>query len=184
MRHKLRGKQLSRDTEHRKALQRSMTQSLIEHGSIRTTLAKAKYIQNFVEKVITVARDYAQAGTDVAGKAVRLNSRRKAISLINDRRLVDENQDFIAKDAGPRSVIEKLFNEVGPAYVNRPGGYTRIIKLPDWRIGDASSLVKLELVDKTAKPTGTARKSAGLRRKKSERRFQFASTALKVKASA
>jgi large subunit ribosomal protein L17 len=180
MRHKLRGKQLSRDSEHRKALQRSLTQSLIEHGSIKTTTAKAKYVQNFVEKVITVARD-AVKSTDAA---VKLNARRKVISMINDRRLVDEKQDFIVKGQGDRSVVEKLFNEVAPAYVSRPGGYTRIIKLPNWRIGDAGDVVKLELVEKTSKPTGTARKSAGLRRKKAEKKFAFAGKALKTKEAA
>ncbi len=157
-----------------------MAQSLIEHGAIKTTLPKAKEIQGFVEKVITAARRGVSAAADEAGKLVKLNSRRKVISLINDRRLVDENQDFIVKGKGSRSVVEKLFDEVAPLFVNRPGGYTRIIKLPQWRIGDASSLVQLELVTSTKAPTGTARKSAGLRKKKSERKHAFASKALKA----
>lgn len=158
MRHRIRGRQLSRDTEHRKSLRRSLVQSLFEHGKIRTTLPKAKEVRAFAEKLITIAR----TGT--------LAARRRVISLMQDRRLVDKDQEFTGQ-----SVVQKLFSEVAPKFAGRNGGYTRIIKLSDHRIGDGASLVLLQLLTEEDKPTGRARKSAGLRRKRHERRSQFAS---------
>jgi large subunit ribosomal protein L17 len=166
-RHLVRGRQLSRDTEHRKALRRNMAQSLFEHGKIRTTHAKAKEVRPFVEKLITLAR------------ANTLNSRRKVIAMMQDRRLVDEEQEFTGQ-----SVVQKLFTDVAPKFADRPGGYTRIIKLPTWRIGDAGSLVLLQLCTEESAPKGTARRSAGLRRKRNERKHQFASRAMKKPAKA
>lgn len=164
--HLMRGRQLSRDTEHRKALRRNMVQSLFEHGRIKTTLPKAKEVRGFAEKLITLAR----TGT--------LNARRRVIAQLQDRRVVDENQDFILNEKGSaRTVVQKLFDEVAPRYKGRNGGYTRIIKTGKWRIGDAGDLVILELIDeeKTKAPTGTIRRSAGLRRKRAEKKQQFAS---------
>lgn len=178
-RHLVRGRQLSRDTEHRKALRRALAQSLFEHGRIRTTLPKAKAVQSFAEKLITVARRAASAPADEKGRTIKLNARRKVIAELQDRRLVDKQQEFIAKGAGPRSVIEKLFDEIGPQFVDRVGGYTRIVKLPKWRIGDGGGLVSLELVTVGKPPRGTARRSAGLRRKKAERKRQFANRVTK-----
>ena len=156
--HMLRGRQLSRDTEHRKALRRNLVQSLFEHGKVRTTLPKAKEVRAFAEKLITLARTNT------------LNARRRVISLMRDRRLVDENQEFTGQN-----VVQKLFSDVAPKFTDRRGGYTRIIKLSDYRIGDAGSLVLLQLLTEESKPRGTARRSAGLRRKRNERRHQFAS---------
>jgi large subunit ribosomal protein L17 len=165
-RHLMRGRQLSRDTEHRKALRRNMVQSLFEHGKIRTTPAKAKEVRAFAEKLITLAR----TGT--------LNARRRVIAALQDRRLVDENQDFI--EEGPtRTVVQRLFNEVAPKFADRRGGYTRIIKTSDFRIGDGGDVVLLQLLTEESAPKGTARRSAGLRRKRNERKHQFASRALK-----
>src|SRR6266850_3096142 len=158
-RHLIRGRQLSRDTEHRKSLRRSLVQSLIEHGKIRTTIPKAKEVRAFAEKLITLAR----TGT--------LHSRRRVIALLNDRRLVDEDQEFTGQ-----TVVQKLFDDVAPKFTARNGGYTRIIKLSDHRIGDGGSLCLLQLLlEENAPPKGTARRSAGLRRKRNERRHQFAS---------
>ncbi len=162
MRHMIRGRQLSRDTEHRIALRRNMVQSLFEHGKIRTTLPKAKEVKAFAEKLITLARENT------------LNSRRRVIQLMQDRRLVDEEQEFTGQ-----SVVQKLFTDVAPRFADRNGGYTRIIKLSDYRIGDAADLVLLQLLTEESAPRGTARRSAGLRRKRNERRHQFASRALK-----
>ena len=168
MRHRVRGRQLSRDTEHRKSLRKSLVQSLFEHGKVRTTLPKAKEVRAFAEKLITLAR----AGT--------LNSRRRVVSLLGDRRLVDEEQEFITNEKGrPRTLVQRLFEDVAPRFADRQGGYTRIIKLSDYRIGDGGSLVLLQLLTEESRPTGTARRSAGLRRKRNERRHQFASRALK-----
>jgi large subunit ribosomal protein L17 len=164
----VRGRQLSRDTEHRKALRRNMVQSLFEHGKIRTTLPKAKEVRAFAEKLITLAR----------GKTV--NDRRRVIAMLQDRRLTDEEQEFILNERGrPRTVVQKLFDEIAPSFADRQGGYTRIIKLSDYRIGDGGSLVMLQLLTEESKPTGTARRSLGLRRKRNERRHQFAGRAIK-----
>jgi large subunit ribosomal protein L17 len=160
--HMIRGRQLSRDSEHRTAMRRNLVQSLFEHGKVRTTLPKAKEVQAMAEKLITLAR----TGT--------LNSRRRVISILNDRRLVDEDQEFTGQ-----SVVQKLFTDVAPKFVDRPGGYSRIIKLPDYRIGDAASLVLLQLLTEESAPRGKARRSAGLRRKRNERLRAFAAQALK-----
>jgi large subunit ribosomal protein L17 len=162
--HRLFGRQLSRDTEHRIAMRRNMVQSLFEHGAIRTTMPKAKEVRGLAEQCITLSR----TGT--------LNARRKVISLLGrDRRLVDEAQEFTGN-----TVVQKLFNEIAPKFVGRPGGFTRIIKTSDFRIGDAGDIVLLQLADEKLAPTGTARRSAGLRRKRNERRHQFAGQALKA----
>ncbi len=160
--HLIRGRQLSRDTEHRKSMRRNLVQSLFEHGKVRTTMPKAKEVRSMAEKLITLAR----TGT--------LNARRRVTAILNDRRLVDEEQEFTGK-----TVVQKLFDEVAPKFVGRNGGYTRIIKTSDFRIGDGGSIVLLQLADETTPPTGTARRSAGLRRKRNERKHQFAAKALK-----
>jgi len=162
-RHMMRGRQLSVDTEHRKAIRRNLVQSLFEHGKIRTTLPRAKEVQAMAERLITLAR----TGT--------LNARRHVISILGDRRLVDEEQEFTGK-----KVVQKLFEEVAPQFSDRPGGYSRITKLSDFRIGDGGSLVLLQLLTEKTPPRGTARRSAGLRRKRNERRQQFASKAIKA----
>ena len=165
MRHQRVGRQLSRDTEHRLALRRNMAQSLFEHGKVRTTLPKALEVQPFAEKLITLAKQ----GT--------LHARRQVIAALNDRRLTDEEQEFILNEKGNETtVVQKLFAEIAPRFANRQGGYTRIIKLPEFRIGDGGDLVLLQLLGDEAegKPSGGTRKSAGLRKARNERRFQFA----------
>ena len=167
-RHMVRGRQLSRDTENRKALRRNLVQSLFEHGKVRTSLPKAKEVRAFAEKLITLARRND------------LTSRRRVIQLMNDRRIVDEEQEFILNEKGrARTVVHKLFEDVAPKFADRQGGYTRIIKLSDYRIGDGGSLVLLQLLTEESRPTGGARRSQGLRRKRNERRHQFAGKALK-----
>ena len=168
MRHMIRGRQLSRDTEHRKALRRNLVQSLFEHGKVRTTYPKAKEVRAFAEKLISDAR----TGT--------LAARRRVIAALNDRRPTDENQEFITE--GSKTVVQKLFNDIAPKFADRRGGYTRIIKLANFRIGDGGDLVLLPLLtdeDAAGAPKGTVRRSAGLRRKKNEKRHQFATKALK-----
>jgi len=164
MRHLVRGRQLSRDTEHRRSLRRSLIQSLFENGKIRTTLPKAKEVRALAEKLITLART-------TGPKA--LAARRRVVALLNDRRLVDEEQEFTGK-----TVVQKLFEEIAPKFAGRNGGYTRIIKLSDHRIGDGGGLVLLQLCLEENKPTGQIRRSAGLRRKRYERRHRFAREAM------
>ena len=126
--HMIRGRQLSRDTEHRKALRRNLVQSLFEHGKVKTTPAKAKEVKAFAERLITEARKNT------------LTSRRRVIALMQDRRLVDEDQEFTGQ-----TVVQKLFTDVAPKFADRPGGYTRIIKLGP-RLGDAAEMAYIELV--------------------------------------
>jgi len=158
----IRGRQLSRDTEHRMAMRRNLVQSLFEHGKVRTTLPKAKEVRAMAEKLITLARTN------------NVNNRRRAIAILQDRRLVDKEQEFTGQ-----TVINKLFSEIAPTFADRNGGYTRIIKLSEFRIGDGGNIVILQLLAEQSAPTGTPRRSAGLRRKRNERRQQFAGRAMK-----
>jgi large subunit ribosomal protein L17 len=131
MRHRVAGRQLSRTSEHRLALRRNLVSSLFEHETISTTKQKAKEVRSFAEKLITLAKK----GT--------LPARRRAISLLNNRAIYAEEDGKIVKKG---TVIGKLFSEIGPRYLDRPGGYTRIIKLPKRRLGDGGELVLLQLV--------------------------------------
>src|SRR5437667_5965647 len=124
MRHHRAGKKLGRDSAHRKALYANLAGSLIEHGRIKTTEAKAKAVKPFAEQMITL------------GKRGDLAARRQAIARLR-------SQD----------VVHVLFAEVAPRFAERPGGYTRIVKLGP-RAGDAAEMVYLELVD--YEPTGAA----------------------------
>ena len=175
MRHLNRGKSLSRDSEHRLSLRRNMAQSLFEHGRVQTTLPKALQVQPFAEKIITMAKK----GT--------LHARRQVIANLRDRRLTDADQEFILNDSGTeRTVVQKLFAEVAPRYADRSGGYTRIIKLPKYRIGDAGDVVLLQLVgdESEAEPSGAVRKGSGIRKRRNERRRLFAKNALKNSGNA
>lgn len=131
MRHRVAGKELSRTSEHRLALRRNMTASLFEHETISTTLVKAKEVRGFAEKLITLA------------KKGDLTARRRAIAMLNNRAIVKEEDGEVVKTG---TVIGKLFSDIAPRYLDRPGGYTRIIKLAKRRLGDASPLVLLQLV--------------------------------------
>ena len=132
MRHRVKGRQLSRTSAHRKALRRNMAASLLEHGAIRTTPAKAKEVRPFVEKLITLAKK----GT--------LHARRQVIALLGDRAMVDKDNPDELSDM---TIVQKLFNEVAPRYADREGGYTRIIHLPERRIGDSGQQVLLQLIE-------------------------------------
>lgn len=131
MRHLVVGRRLSVTPSHRKAILRNLAQSLFEHGQIKTTLPKAKELVRFVEPLITQA------------KKNTLHARRLVISRLNDRLMADpKDQDVLQDD----TVIQKLFKEIAPSFADRPGGYTRIIKTSQWRIGDAADLVIVQLV--------------------------------------
>lgn len=179
--HKIFGRQLSRDSEHRLAMRRNLVQSLFEHGKVRTTLPKAKECKATAEKMITLAKKALLATGEDAGR-IKLMCRRRAVAMLNDRRLVDANQDFLE---GPvKTVIQRLFVEIAPKFKDRVGGYTRITKTADYRIGDAGSIVVLALSAESEKPKGTIRKSSGLRRKRGEKRREFAKGARKPVAAA
>jgi large subunit ribosomal protein L17 len=119
MRHHRAGRKLGRDSAHRKALYSNLAGALIEHGRIRTTEAKAKAVKPIAEKMITL------------GRRGDLHARRQALAYLR-------SQD----------VVFKLFSDVGPRFRDRPGGYSRIVKLGP-RQGDAAEMVYLELVDYT-----------------------------------
>jgi large subunit ribosomal protein L17 len=108
-----------------------MVCSLFEHETISTTVEKAKEVKPFAEKLITLAKK----GT--------LSARRRAISLLGNRDIVSEEDGKIVKKG---TVIGKLFSEIGPRYLDRPGGYTRIIPLSLRRLGDNGKLVLLQLI--------------------------------------
>jgi large subunit ribosomal protein L17 len=110
---------------------RNMAQSLIEHGQIKTSLPRAKELVRFIEPLITQARK----GT--------LHARRLVISRLNDRLMADPNdREMLADD----TVVQKLFKEIGPHFKDRDGGYTRIVKTSQWKIGDATDYVIVQLV--------------------------------------
>ncbi|MBN1125687.1 MAG: 50S ribosomal protein L17 [Sedimentisphaerales bacterium] len=136
MRHRVAGRHLSRTSAHRLALRRNMASSLFEHETISTTLPKAKEVQGFAEKLITLA------------KKGDLAARRRAISMLNDRAIVKEEDGEMVRTG---SVIGKLFSEIGPRYLDRPGGYTRIVRLSKKRLGDNGQLVLLQLVGQEKK---------------------------------
>ncbi len=132
MRHRVAGRHLSRTSEHRLALRRNMVASLFEHETISTTVEKAKEVRGFAEKLITLA------------KKGDLAARRRAIAMLNNRAIYVEEDGKMVKKG---TVIGKLFSEIGPRYLERAGGYTRIIKLPKCRLGDGGKLVLLQLVE-------------------------------------
>ncbi|HEX6490940.1 MAG TPA: 50S ribosomal protein L17 [Gaiellaceae bacterium] len=117
MRHRKSGRKLGRDSSHRKALYANLTASLIEHGRIKTTVAKAKEVRPVAEEMITL------------GRRGDVPARRQALAFLR-------SQD----------VVHKLFSDVGPRFSERPGGYSRIVKLGP-RQGDAAEMAYLELVD-------------------------------------
>ena len=136
MRHRVAGRHLSRTSSHRLALRRNLVSSLFEHETISTTLEKAKEVKAFAEKLITL------------GKKGDLASRRRAISLLNNRAIYKEEDGEMVKDG---TVIGKLFSEIGPRFIDRPGGYTRIIRLSKRRLGDNGKLVLLQLLGENEK---------------------------------
>jgi large subunit ribosomal protein L17 len=117
MRHNIAGRKLGRRSGHRRALYRNLVTDLLKHEKIVTTEPKAKEVRGLAEKMITLGKDSG------------LHSYRQALSYITDKK-----------------VTEKVFAELGPRYKERPGGYTRIVKLAP-RLGDGAPMVQLELVE-------------------------------------
>ena len=117
MRHRKSGRRLGRNSAHRKAMYRNMVTSLMVHGQIKTTEAKAKELRPYAERLITLAR------------RGDLHARRLAAAKVQDR-----------------SVLGKLFEDIAPRFAERPGGYTRILKLGN-RKGDAAEMSLIELVN-------------------------------------
>jgi large subunit ribosomal protein L17 len=165
MRHRVAGRQLSRTTAHRRALRRNLVQSLIEHETVSTTIEKAKEVKPFVERLITLA------------KKGKLQHRRRAISLLGNRRIVAyEDGEPVAKG----TVVGKLFSELGPRYLDRSGGYTRIVRLSLRRLGDNGELVLLQLLGKD-EPVKKERKASA--KKRSRKKGKAAGEAKKPAAA-
>ena len=120
MRHRQSGRQLNRNSSHRKAMFRNMTVSLVEHELIKTTVAKAKELRGYAEPLITLA---------------------KKDSVANRRLAFDRTRS--------KEAVGKLFTELGPRYQERPGGYIRILKC-GYRAGDKAPMAYVELVDRPA----------------------------------
>ncbi len=123
MRHNYSGRKLNRTAPHRKMLKRNLVTALFEHERIETTVIKAKEARSLAEKLITFA------------KRGDLHARRQAARKLNDP-----------------AVLQKLFEEIGPRFAERPGGYTRILRLSGNRKGDNAEMAILELVDNTVRP--------------------------------
>lgn len=140
MRHLKSGRKLNRDSSHRKALFRNMVTSLLEHEHLRTTDAKAKELRRVADRMVTLAK----RGT--------LDARRQAAS-------------FIRKN----SVVIKLFNEIAERFRDRPGGYTRIVKIGP-RHGDAAPMSVIELTDRGESSKAEAEKKRERRRKRIEKK--------------
>ena len=151
MRHRVAGRRLSRTSQHRLAMRRNLVASLIQYETISTTIEKAKEVKAFAEKLITLARK----GT--------LSARRRAITLLGDRDIIDHEDGKAVKKG---TLIGKLFSEIGPRYLDRPGGYTRIIRLSLRRLGDNGQVVLLQLIG----PEETSKKETKAASKKRSRK--------------
>jgi len=136
MRHLVKGRRLGRTTAHREAMLRNLVTSFIEKERVTTTVAKAKEARPMAEKLITL------------GKADTLHARRQALRVL-------------AKE----SAVTRLFAEIGPRFVERPGGYTRIVKL-DIRKGDGASMAVLEMIGSEFKKKEKKKKDKGAKAKK------------------
>jgi large subunit ribosomal protein L17 len=137
MRHRHGGHKLSRKAQHRIAMFRNMTMALIRHERIITTVAKARALRPFVEKLITLARKGD------------LHSRRQVASKLGrsgEAEVVPPEANGDGTTADPQLVLQKLFAVIGPRFKDRPGGYTRIVKRHQRRLGDASETAYIELL--------------------------------------
>jgi len=127
MRHQKSGRKLGRSKDHAKSLRKNLVKQLFEHERIRTTRAKAEAVRGQAEKLITLAKK-GNAAED-ANPAYMVHTRRLAAARLADP-----------------GIVQRLFDEIAPRYEERPGGYTRMLKLPP-RPGDGSEMVILELVE-------------------------------------
>jgi large subunit ribosomal protein L17 len=154
MRHGLTGRQLSRNTPHRWAMLRNMAASLLRHETIRTTIPKAKELRRYVEPLITLGKTDSQA------------NRRRAFSRLRDV-----------------EVVTKLFDELGPRFKARPGGYTRILHMAN-RAGDNADMALMALVDQAAAPVEAKADEGEKKPKKAASRKKAAKPAAEAAAEA
>ena len=198
MRHRMVFRKLNRTKAHRKALHRNMAQSLIEHGQVRTTLEKAKDLKPFVERLITMARRVHSGPTPAA----RLSARRRIHVILSDRAIIpaDHRGDYeslpdakrarvLASRSGRRyrsgaprgkltftadSVARRLIETVAPRFEDRSGGYTRLIRLAERRVGDHGALAVLQLIGDEKAPGSLTRPRKTSRRRKADGRYGLA----------
>ncbi|MEO0562814.1 MAG: 50S ribosomal protein L17 [Chloroflexota bacterium] len=130
MRHRVSGKKLGRDSDHRKALRRNLTIALFEHGRIKTTRQKADFVRGNAERLITIAKRGYRRMEASGDQADLVHAQRVAASRLYNN----------------RDLVKKLFDDIAPHFEDRDGGYTRILKLGP-RKGDQAEMVFLELVD-------------------------------------
>ena len=196
MRHLVAKKKLNRTTEHRRAMQRNLAQNLFEYGQVTTTLPKAKLVRPFCERLITLAKR-AKKGDLVA--------RRRILMLLTDRAVIDADHREAYEDmprarrrkvlrsrSGRRhrtgqargglkftaeSVVHRLIETVAPAFDDRNGGYTRIIKLGTGRAGDNSPKAILQLLGRESTPGSVMRSGKTARRKRADSRYVAAARA-------
>ena len=184
MRHRVYGKKLNRDSDHRRAMLRNLAAGLFEHGEIKTTMPKAKAVQPFVEKIITISKE----GTFRARRRIeaRINDRR-IHSWVADGNVPDARKDnpyFDLPDAGeiefnrygevrkaPR-LVQHIMTKIATMFADRDGGYTRIVKLGEHRLGDGTDLVLLQLTGFEEGPQVGGGVSG--RRRQADRRAAFA----------
>lgn len=170
MNHRRKGRKLNRNATHRLALFRNMSRALITHESIKTTVPKAKELRVFVEKLVTMAKKAAvlteqadQAGEEKEKKDLRgraLHLRRQAMAWLGPTHgtgIYDKKNEPV-EDRTTNTVLKKLFAVIGPRFKTRPGGYTRILKLHERRLGDAGEQAIIEFLKdgetKVKKQTG------------------------------
>ena len=198
MRHRIKHRKLNRTTSHRRALRRNMAQSLFEHGRITTTLPKAKDMRPFVEKLITLAKRVNAGSKSARIRLVRLLGDRAIIPSEHQAAYVEMNDAKRAKVLRSRSgrryrtgeptkgmnftaesVLHRLVTTVAPRYVDRPGGYTRVIKLGKPRLGDNAATAVLQLVGEEEGPGSLPRPEKTARQRRVERRYAFFARAMR-----
>ncbi len=139
MRHAVAHRKLGRVTEHRIALLRNQAQALLRHERIQTTVPKAKELRPYVERIISIAkRSLVAQGTDEEKRVRRMTAER-----------------LVARDVADKKVVTKLFDTIAPRFAERPGGYTRLLKLGHRR-GDAAEVAQIELVGSEYDPNAQA----------------------------
>ena len=165
MRHKLKGRRLGRSSDHRKMLRRSLITELFRHERIKTTAAKASAVRGQAEKMITLARNRGDAERLINlaenGEQEALNrfltkaQTRRLLAVAEDSEALENEayaiavhaQRLVGRYITDREILQKLFDDIGPRFEERNGGYTRVFKLGA-RKGDQAQMVVLELVER------------------------------------
>ncbi|HEY4644080.1 MAG TPA: 50S ribosomal protein L17 [Bacteroidota bacterium] len=159
MRHRKRGRHLSRTASHRKALLASLSVSLLMHKKIQTTVAKAKETRRVVEKLITRAKNAYRREQE--GNPKDVHARREVFRFLRDR-----------------DAVKELFNDIAGKVSNRPGGYTRVVRLGQ-RYGDGAELAVIQLVDFTVSESAPSKKSEKEKKKPKKEKTKRSGEAMK-----